>query len=607
MLQFKNITLRRGQKILLENASAMINSGDSVGLVGSNGVGKTSLFKLINGSLENDAGICELPNGVRVAEIEQEIPHGQQPAVNYVLSADAALAAVLAQLRQAEQAEDGIAIGLCHQRLIELDGYSAEARAAKILVGLGFQADDIFRPIDDFSGGWRMRLNLAKVLLQPSDLLLLDEPTNHLDLEAIFWLEKWLKSLNKTMLIISHDREFLDNVASRIVFIKDAQLYSYSGNYSRFERQYALQLEQQQAAHEKQQRQITHMMKFVDKFRSKASKAKQAQSRLKMINRIEQVAAVHQANPFSFDFKPAPAAGNPMLTLTKANIGYGGQPILKDVSLSIHPGDRIALIGPNGAGKSTLVKALAKILPVDGESIFNPKLKVGYFTQYQLESLQLTESAIWHMFDLAPNLSERDARQFLGSFNFREERVFEPVRHFSGGEKARLALALLVWQRPNLLLLDEPSNHLDLEMRDALATALQFYEGALILVTHDRYLLNSLADELYLVANGNAEVFKGDLADYQQWFERCYQQKSGEEKTKHKNRPIKQNDKKLASLEKKLAKLIENIATLDEQLTQPELYQMEENSENLNQMVQQREQLTAKQQQLEEEILMLLE
>ena len=516
MLQLKQVTLIRGQKKLLEQTSLLINSGEKVGIVGSNGVGKSSLFKLIKTEIECDHGECDLTNGTCIAEIRQEIPSGSQAAIEYVLSGDVELADIYAQLHLAEQTEDGLKIAELHHRLAEIDGYSAESRAAKILLGLGFQQAELKSPIDDFSGGWRMRLNLARVLMQPSDLLLLDEPTNHLDLEAIFWLENWLRDLKQTILIISHDREFLDHVIQRIVLLKDGKLNSFTGNYSKFEEQYALQLEHQQAGFLKQQRQIKHLQSFVDRFRYKASKAKQAQSRVKMLDRMEKVEAVQLSNPFNFSFKPAPLAGNPLITLRKMDIAYDAEPVLQQVNLSIHPGDRLAFIGPNGAGKSTLIKALAQKLAVIGEGVFNPKIKIGYFTQHQLESLRLDESPMWHLQHLDRSIIERDARQFLGGFNFQNDRVFEPVRHFSGGEKARLALALLVWQQPNLLLLDEPSNHLDLEMREALANALQIYDGALILITHDRYLLKSLANEFYLVADRRVQPFSGDLDDYQQ-------------------------------------------------------------------------------------------
>lgn len=515
MLQLKNVTLYQGKKCLLDNASFTLYAGEKIGVVGSNGVGKTSLFKLITGKLETDKGECEMPSDIRIAEICQEVPYGDQTAMEHVLAGDAILASIFSDLTKAEAADDGMAIADCHLRLAECDGYSAESKAAKIMLGLGFTQADLKRHVTDFSGGWRMRLNLAQVLMTPSDLLLLDEPTNHLDLEAIFWLENWLKQMKCTLLIISHDREFLDNVIEKIIFIKDLVIHSFSGNYSFYEEQYALLLEQQQATYLKQQRQLAHLTSFVDRFRAKASKAKQAQSRLKMIDRIDKVSAVHLSNPFNFQFKEPDKAGNPMITLRKVNIGYDDTTILSKVSISIRPGDRLALLGKNGAGKSTLVKALAQLNTVEGSAVYHPKVKIGYFTQHQIEALSLKESAFWHVQDLAPRLAEREIRQYLGSFMFNNERIFEPVGNFSGGEKSRLALALLVWQRPNVLLLDEPSNHLDLEMRQALMFALQNFEGALILVAHDQYLLKNLTDEYYLIQNGTVQAFTGDLEDYQ--------------------------------------------------------------------------------------------
>lgn len=514
MLQLKNVTLYHGKKCLLQDASCTVYAGEKVGIVGSNGVGKTSLFQLLKGQLETDKGECDISKDVRIGYIRQEIAVSDEPAISYVISGDSRLKDIYAELAQAEQECDGMKIAECHLKMAECDAYSAESKAAKIMLGLGFSQTDLQRPVNDFSGGWRMRLNLAQVLMTPSDLLLLDEPTNHLDLEAIFWLEKWLRQMQCTQLIISHDREFLDNVVQRIVLIKDLNIHSFSGNYSYYEEQYAMQLEQQQSTYLKQQRQIAHLMSFVDRFRAKASKAKLAQSRLKMIDRIDKVSAVHLSNPFKFEFKPSDKAGNPMISLRNVDIGYDDTIILTKANIAIRPGARIALLGKNGAGKSTLVKALAQLNRVVGETVYHPKVKIGYFTQHQIEQLNLSESADEHLRDLDSSLTERERRQFLGSFNFSNERIFEPVTHFSGGEKSRLALALLVWQRPNVLLMDEPSNHLDLEMRQALMIALQNYAGALILVAHDQFLLKNLTDEYYLIENGAVKEFAGDLEEY---------------------------------------------------------------------------------------------
>jgi ATP-binding cassette subfamily F protein 3 len=556
--------------------------GEKVGLVGANGAGKSSLFKLILKQLEPDQGEVDLTNNLKIAEIAQEIPHGTQTAIDYVLAGDAELALIQDKLTQAEASHDGMQIAQLHNRLAEIDGYSAPSRAAKILIGLGFQQHELNLPVNAFSGGWRMRLNLARVLLTPSDLLLLDEPTNHLDLEAIFWLENWLEELKQTVIIISHDRSFLDNVVSRIVFVIDQQLKSYTGDYSSFEEQYAQELENQHAAFEKQQKKIAHLQSFVDRFRAKASKAKQAQSRMKMIERMDKVAAVHERNPFNFSFKPAPAAGNPILSLDNADIGYGEKIILKNVSLSLRPGDRLGLLGLNGAGKSTLVKVLAGELQPQGTMTVNPKINIAYFAQHQLEQLHLDESAFWHLRQLDSSIPEKDGRQFLGSFNFRDDRVFEPIKHFSGGEKARLALALLVWQQPNLLLLDEPSNHLDMEMRQALTSALELYDGALVLITHDRYLLQSLVDEFYLVADGTVKPFAGDLKTYQQWLaEREQNVESPKVKTEKLKSELatspKANkarlEKELAKFEQQLAFVQQRLQAIELDLNKPDLYQ----------------------------------
>ena len=517
MLQLKNLTLQRGSKVLLEEANLLIHAGEKVGIVGSNGAGKSSLFSLLRAQLDCSAGGFELIKNTRIAEIRQDIPTGSESILDYVIGGDQALMTLRTQLAHAEANHDGAALAHLYQHMIDLDGYTAESRAAKLLVGIGFSQSDLHRPIDDFSGGWRMRLNLARVLMTPADLLLHDEPTNHLDLEAIVWLEKWLNDLEQTILIISHDREFLDHAVNRIVHFDQQTLTLYTGNYSDFEKQYAAILEQQAAAFAAQQRQLQHLQSYVDRFRYKASKARQAQSRLKAIERMDKVAAVQMKNPFQFSFYPAPEVGDPLISFQHLNIGYDDKIILQDVSFSIYQGDRIGLIGPNGAGKSTLVKAIAGILPLTGQVTRNNKINIGYFTQHQLEDLRLDESCLWHIKQRDPRLAEKDARQFLGGFNFRDDRVFEPIRHFSGGEKARLALALLVLQKPNLLLLDEPSNHLDLEMREALAYALQSYEGALVLITHDRYLIKALADELFLVSNKKVLRFEDDLNTYEEW------------------------------------------------------------------------------------------
>ncbi len=603
MLKCQNITLRRGSKTLLENSSCLIHSGEKVGIVGKNGAGKSSLFALLRGELESETGEISLAKQINWAQIRQEIPSGKQAIIDYVLSGDQQLAELKKQLWQAEQENDGMLIAELYQRYAELDGYTAESRAAKLLVGLGFQQQALQQAIDDFSGGWRMRLNLAQLLMSPADLYLLDEPTNHLDLEAIIWLEQWLKDLPQTILIISHDREFLDNTVKRIIHIDQLQLNSYTGNYSNFEKQLAEQLVLQAKTFEKQQQKISHLQSYVDRFRAKASKAKQAQSRLKMIERMDKVAPVHLASPFTFTFKAAPDATNPMLTLDNVDIGYDENIILSQVNLSLYQNDRIALLGPNGAGKSTLVKALAKKIAVQGNIVQSNKLRIGYFTQHQIEQLSLDECALWHVQKLDNKLAEKDIRTFLGSFNFQGDRVFEPVQNFSGGEKARLALALLVWQQPNLLLLDEPSNHLDLEMREALARALQTYDGALVLISHDRYLIKNIVDDLYLVANGSVQRFDDDLDMYEKWFlEKNSYSEPAPKKVKTKT-VANNDDKKLEKFEKQLEEMLAKKKQLEQAIA--EAYEL--NVDNIESLLLQLNDLDAVIVNIEEAILKLLE
>ena len=610
MLKLKQVTLVRGQKKLLTGVNLQINDGENVGIVGHNGVGKSSLFKLIKQELDCDHGSCELTNGVRIAEISQEIPNGTAAAMTYVLSGDLELTSLYQQLTIAEQAGDGVKIAQLHARLAEIEGYRAESRAAKILRGLGFKQTELYLPISTFSGGWRMRLNLAKVLMQPSDLLLLDEPTNHLDLEAIFWLENWLTELKQTVLIISHDRTFLDQVVNKIIHLKEGQLKSFTGNYTAFEEQYALLLTQQQTSFSKQQKQIKHLQSFVDRFRYKSSKAKQAQSRIKMLARMEKVAAVQLANPFNFSFKSAASVSNPMINLDKVKLGYQDKLILTKVNLSIQPSDRLALLGPNGAGKSTLIKALARELPIAGEYTFSPKIKIGYFTQHQIEALDINENQLWHLKKITPNALEKDMREFLGGFNFHGDRVFEPICNFSGGEKARLALALLVWQQPNLLLLDEPSNHLDLDMRAALVKALQMYDGALILISHDRYLLESLANEFYLVANGEIKPFAGNLRDYQVWLNNDQNTAKAKKmiKAKQNKKSTMNQEEKLVKLEQLVAKKQQILNDTEQLLANADLYQNNiENKKLLLEYQTKTRTLTTEIGMLEEQIFLIVE
>ncbi|MBP4044857.1 ATP-binding cassette domain-containing protein [Chromobacterium violaceum] len=518
MIQLKNLSLRRGLKELLIGANLTLNPGYKAGLTGANGVGKSSLFAMLLGELHADGGDMLLPPNWTVAHVAQETPALERSALDYVLDGDKELRALESQLADAEDKHDGNAIGHLHGELANIDAYSAPARAGKLLTGLGFDEAAQQRPVASFSGGWRMRLNLAQALMCRSDLLLLDEPTNHLDLETVLWLEDWLKAYPGTLLVISHDRDFLDAICSHIVEVASQTLTLYTGNYSQFEVMRAEKLARQQGEYEKQQRQIAHLESFINRFKAKASKARQAQSRVKALEKLERIAPAHIASPFDFHFDSPEHLPNPLLKLDKADAGYGDKTILSGISLSVEAGARIGLLGVNGAGKSTLVKLLSgDLAPQAGERINAQMLKIGYFAQHTLETLRPDESPLQHMQRLAPTTRELELRSFLGGFNFRGDAATDPVGPMSGGEKARLALAMIVWQKPNLLLLDEPTNHLDLEMRHALTLALQDFTGALIVVSHDRSLLESTTDVFWLVSGGKVQPFDGDLEDYRQW------------------------------------------------------------------------------------------
>ncbi|MFN7087371.1 MAG: ATP-binding cassette domain-containing protein [Burkholderiales bacterium] len=520
MIQFRNLTLARGARRLIEDATLQIHPGWRVGLVGANGSGKSSLFALLRGELHADRGDCEVPAAWRIASVAQETPALDVPAIEYVLDGDTELRTVERELAGIEAAadHDGHRLAELHARLHEIDGYSARARAAALLAGLGFADAEFERPVADFSGGWRMRLNLAQALVSRSDLLLLDEPTNHLDLDAVVWLEKWLAGYRGTLVLVSHDRDFLDACATHIAHIHARRLTLYTGNYSAFEETRAAQLALQQAMYEKQQRTIAHLENYVRRFRAKATKARQAQSRLKALDRMERIAAAHVDAPFDFEF-PAPArAPDPLLALDNVAAGYAGHVVLEHIRLTLRPGARLGLLGPNGAGKSTLIKLLAgELAPLSGQRHEGKGLAIGYFAQHQLEQLRPDESPLWHLTRQEPRTKEQLLRDYLGGFDFRGAMADAPVAPFSGGEKSRLALALLVRRRPNLLLLDEPTNHLDLDMRHALTKALAEYEGSMVLVSHDRALLRMVCDAFLLVADGRAVEFDGDLDDYLAW------------------------------------------------------------------------------------------
>ncbi|WP_426143854.1 ATP-binding cassette domain-containing protein [Pseudomonas sp. DWP3-1-2] len=518
MIRLQSLTLQRGPQRLLEDAELTLHAGQKAGLIGANGAGKSSLFALLLGELTPDSGDCLLPADWRIAHMRQEIDTLDRIAVDYVLDGDLRLREVQRLLAEAETAQDGAAQARMHSELDSADGYTADARARKLLAGLGFTNEQMDKPVADFSGGWRMRLNLAQALMCPSDLLLLDEPTNHLDLDAILWLEDWLKSYPGTLLLISHDRDFLDAVVDHVAHVEQRKITLYRGGYSAFERARAERLAQQQQAYDKQQAQRAHMEKFIARFKAQATKAKQAQSRIKALERMEELSAAHVDSPFDFTFRESSKISSPLLDLSDARLGYGDRAVLEKVKLQLTPGARIGLLGPNGAGKSTLIKNLAgELEPLSGRLVRGENTVVGYFAQHQLDSLDAKASPLLHLQRIAPTEREQTLRDFLGGFDFRGARLDEPVLNFSGGEKARLALALIAWEKPNLLLLDEPTNHLDLEMRLALTMALQEFSGAVLVVSHDRHLLKSTTDDFLLVADGRVQEFDGDLEDYARW------------------------------------------------------------------------------------------
>ena len=532
VIRLRNVALRRGQKLLLQDAGLMVHAGQKLGVVGPNGCGKSSLFALLCGELQADAGEVEVPQSWLVSRVEQEVAASERTAIEYVLDGDVELRAAEAAIGAAERAGEGARLASAHQHFDDIGGWSARARAAVVLDGLGFGADEIEHSVAAFSGGFRVRLNLARALMRRADLLLLDEPTNHLDLDAVIWLEEWLSSWSGTLFLVSHDREFLDASVSSVLHFDGGRLKLYSGGYSDFERQRAEALAQQQAAWRRQQREIDHLRSYIERFRAKATKARQAQSRIKALSRMEIIAAAHVDSPFAFRFRDIVAGPDPVLVLDGAAAGYGGDPMLADVKLSIQAGARLGLLGRNGAGKSTLLKLLAGVLPLAaGERIEGKGLRIGYFAQHQLEALDPEANPLQHLMRVDRSAREQALRDHLGGFGFPGDMALSAAGAFSGGERARLALAIIIWQRPNLLLLDEPTNHLDIEMREALTEALLEYEGALVLVSHDRHLLRTTADALLLVEESRVGAYDGDLEDYRALLrgrrERAAQARSG--------------------------------------------------------------------------------
>ncbi|WP_110597788.1 ABC-F family ATP-binding cassette domain-containing protein [Salinicola lusitanus] len=594
MIAFRQLALQRGTRRLFEGADLVLHEGQKVGIVGANGAGKSSLFALIRGELGADAGSVEIAGGKRIAHMAQEVSAIERPLVEFVLDGDVTLRETEAALAEAQASGDAQREASLHGQIEALDGYTARSRAEQLLAGLGFAQADLYRPLAAFSGGWRMRVGLARTLFTPSEILLLDEPTNHLDLDALLWLEQWLTRYPGTLMLISHDRDFLDAVCDHILHIDQAQLMLYRGHYSAFERARAERLAQQQAAFEKQQARRAEIEGFVERFRAKATKARQAQSRLKMLERMENIAAARADSPFRFRLPCADKTSTPLLSLDQAALGYPDRTILDEVKVSILPGERIGLLGPNGAGKSTLIKTLIGDLPpLAGSRVPGDNLVVGYYAQHQLEHLDVSATPFMHVQRLSPTASDLSIRNFLGGFGFRGDDVFGDVSRFSGGEKARLALSLVAWEKPNLLLLDEPTNHLDLDMREALAEALAEYEGAVIIVSHDRHLLRASVDTFWRVVDGRVDPFDGDLDDYHQWLKsrETERRRDLKQEARQEKRPSEGGDRKAVrraaaerreqmkplrkqrdAAEKRLDKAQAALSALDARLADPDIY-----------------------------------
>jgi len=593
MLSFNNLELVLGGKTLFDDVSLTIHHHQKVGLIGANGTGKTSLFKVIKKEIEVDQSSVSYPNDLRISYLAQEVPASDEIALQYVLSGDHMLLEIQREIELAEKEEKFEILAELYETYTALDGYSAQSKAEQLMVGLGFKSEDFNKPLKDFSGGWRVRLNLAKTLMQPSDLMLLDEPTNHLDLDAILWLSNWIKSFPGALILISHDRDFLDDCVSFIAHLYHQSIELYSGNFTQFEILRAAKLAEIQSNYVKQQKEVAHMQSFINRFKAKATKARQAQSRVKALEKMELVAPAHIDSPFNFTISETEKISNPLISLSDSSLGYD-IPILSMVNLSIAPGDRIGLLGPNGAGKSTLIKSIVgSISLIDGQREVGTNFKVGYFSQHQVDDLDLSISSFTHIQRLDEIKTEKQIRTYLGGFNFKGDKVKDPIHLFSGGEKARLAFAIISYQKPNILLMDEPTNHLDMEMRHALTIALQTFRGAILLISHDRHLLNSSVDHFYLVDNGRVDIFNGDLNDYKNYIldikssdikEKKKKAKSSKDNKEYNNKLIKSLNIEISKLEKRLLRLNTKLEEANLKLADPDLYK-DHSSDNLQDLI----------------------
>ena len=593
MLSFNNLELVLGGKTLFDDVSLTIHHHQKVGLIGANGTGKTSLFKVIKKEIEVDQSSVSYPNDLRISYLAQEVPASDEIALQYVLSGDHMLLEIQREIELAEKEEKFEILAELYETYTALDGYSAQSKAEQLMVGLGFKSEDFNKPLKDFSGGWRVRLNLAKTLMQPSDLMLLDEPTNHLDLDAILWLSNWIKSFPGALILISHDRDFLDDCVSFIAHLYHQSIELYSGNFTQFEILRAAKLAEIQSNYVKQQKEVAHMQSFINRFKAKATKARQAQSRVKALEKMELIAPAHIDSPFNFTISETEKISNPLISLSDSSLGYN-TPILSMVNLSIAPGDRIGLLGPNGAGKSTLIKSIVgSISLIDGQREAGTNFKVGYFSQHQVDDLDLSISAFTHIQRLDETKTEKQIRTYLGGFNFKGDKVKDPIHLFSGGEKARLAFAIISYQKPNILLMDEPTNHLDMEMRHALTIALQTFRGAILLISHDRHLLNSSVDHFYLVDNGRVDIFNGDLNDYKNYIldikssnikETKKKVKSSKDNKEDNSKLIKSLNIEISKLEKRLLRLNTKLDEANLKLADPDLYK-DDSSDNLQDLI----------------------